>query len=84
MGQRRPVAAIIPCKDEGERIRDCILSALRQDYPNFKVIAVNDRSTDDTGRIMDEIHGGINRAKQCITDEARSILGVRCARFGER
>jgi chlorobactene glucosyltransferase len=49
------VTILIPAKDEGERIRDCILSALRQDYPNFKVIAVNDRSTDDTGRIMDQI-----------------------------
>src|SRR3954470_14736309 len=49
------VTILIPAKDEGERIRDCILSALRQDYPNFKVIAVNDRSTDDTGAIMDRI-----------------------------
>lgn len=49
------VTILIPAKDEGERIRDCILSALNQDYPNFKVIAVNDRSTDNTGRIMDEI-----------------------------
>src|SRR4051794_35581550 len=49
------ITILIPAKDEGERIRDCILSALNQDYPNFKVIAVNDRSTDNTGTIMDEI-----------------------------
>lgn len=49
------VTIMIPAKDEGERIRDCIHSALDQDYPNFHVIAVNDRSTDNTGRIMDEI-----------------------------
>lgn len=49
------VTIMIPAKDEGERIRDCLLSAINQDYPEFQVIAVNDRSTDDTGRIMDEI-----------------------------
>ncbi|HZZ42584.1 MAG TPA: glycosyltransferase [Tepidisphaeraceae bacterium] len=55
-GQPMPrVTILIPAKDEGERIRDCIQSALDQDYPNFKVIAVNDRSTDNTGQIMDEM-----------------------------
>ena len=41
--------------DEGERIRACIESALNQDYANFDVIAVNDRSTDNTGAVMDEL-----------------------------
>ncbi len=46
---------LVPAKDEGQRIRDCLTSALAQDYPNFKVIAVDDRSTDATGTIMDEM-----------------------------
>ena len=46
---------LIPAKDEGPRIRDCLLSALRQDYPNYHVVAVDDRSTDETGRLMDEV-----------------------------
>ncbi len=46
---------LIPAKDEGERIRDCIQSALDQDYPDFDVIAIDDRSEDCTGRIMDEM-----------------------------
>ena len=49
------VTIAIPAKDEGERIRACIESALSQDYPNFDVIAVNDRSTDNTGAVMDEM-----------------------------
>ena len=49
------VTILIPAKDEGERIRDCIESVLRQDYPNFSVIAIDDRSTDCTGTIMDEL-----------------------------
>jgi chlorobactene glucosyltransferase len=46
---------VIPAKDEAERIRDCLMSALGQTYPNYQVIAVDDRSTDQTGRIMDEL-----------------------------
>jgi chlorobactene glucosyltransferase len=49
------VTIMIPAKDEGERIRACIESALDQDYPKFDVIAVDDRSTDNTGAVMDEL-----------------------------
>jgi chlorobactene glucosyltransferase len=54
---------LIPAKDEQARIRECIQSALDQSYPHFCVIAVNDRSTDDTGRVMDELAGMDARLK---------------------
>lgn len=57
------VTILIPAKDEGERIRDCINSALSQDYPDFDVIAIDDRSTDVTGRIMDELAAGDSRLR---------------------
>jgi cellulose synthase/poly-beta-1,6-N-acetylglucosamine synthase-like glycosyltransferase len=46
---------LIPAKDEEARIAACIQSALDQDYPNFELIAVDDRSVDRTGAVMDEI-----------------------------
>ncbi len=49
------VTILIPAKDEGERIGDCLRSALAQDYPHFNVVAINDRSSDSTGRVMDEL-----------------------------
>lgn len=49
------VSILIPAKDEGERIRDCLATALGQNYPNFNVIAIDDRSTDRTGVVMDEM-----------------------------
>jgi glycosyltransferase involved in cell wall biosynthesis len=49
------VTILIPAKDEQERIGDCLLSALAQKYPNFRVIAVDDRSEDRTGVVMDEL-----------------------------
>ena len=57
------VSIIIPAKDEQGRIRACLQSALDQDYPNFEVIAVDDRSVDRTGAIMDEMAGADPRLK---------------------
>jgi glycosyltransferase involved in cell wall biosynthesis len=57
------VTIIIPAKDEGERIRQCLASALAQDYPRFDVLAVNDRSTDATGHVMDEMAAADPRLK---------------------
>ncbi len=49
------VSILIPAKDEGERIDGCLRSAIAQDYPNFEVIAIDDRSTDQTPRVMDQL-----------------------------
>jgi cellulose synthase/poly-beta-1,6-N-acetylglucosamine synthase-like glycosyltransferase len=48
------VTILIPAKDEGEGVRECFERVLALDYPAFEVIAVDDRSTDQTGAIMDE------------------------------
>lgn len=63
------VTIIIPAKDEEGRILQCLASALAQDYPQLKVLAVNDRSSDGTGRIMDKIAAADDRIKVLhITD----------------
>ena len=54
-GEDPSVSILIPAKDEGARIRSCLLSAARQEYPRLEVIAIDDRSTDDTGAVMDEL-----------------------------
>ena len=54
---------LIPAKDEEGRIRACLQSALDQDYPNFELIAIDDRSTDRTGAIMDEMAAADSRMK---------------------
>lgn len=48
------VTVLIPAKDEGEPVRQCLDRVLALDYPDFSVIAVDDRSTDATGAIFDE------------------------------
>ncbi len=49
------VSILIPAKDEAAGIRSCIQSVLRQYYPRFKIIAIDDRSTDGTGAILDQL-----------------------------
>lgn len=63
------VTILLPAKDEGERIRGCVASCLAQDYPDFSVIAINDRSADDTGAVMD--------AMAVATDGRLRVLHVR-------
>lgn len=49
------VSLLVAAKDEQDNIESCIRSLLRQDYPDFEIIAVNDRSTDRTGEILDRL-----------------------------
>jgi len=50
-----PVTVLIPAKDEGEGVRECLDRVLKLDYPNLTILAIDDRSTDQTGAIMDEL-----------------------------
>lgn len=49
------VTIIVPARNEEEHIRETLFGLLGLDYSNYEVIAVNDRSTDRTGQIMDEV-----------------------------
>ncbi len=49
------VSIIVPARNEEEHIRETLTRLLILEYSNYEVIAVNDRSTDRTGQIMDEI-----------------------------
>jgi chlorobactene glucosyltransferase len=53
------VSIIVPARNEQDNIERCILSLLHQDYPNFEVIVVDDNSTDNTLKIIQEIKGRI-------------------------
>jgi chlorobactene glucosyltransferase len=46
------VTILVPAKDEAPRIEQCLQSILRQDYPNFELVVIDDRSTDGTGQIL--------------------------------
>ncbi len=49
------VTVVVPAKDEEVAIERSLRSLVDCDYPNLQVVAVDDRSTDATGRLMDEV-----------------------------
>jgi glycosyltransferase involved in cell wall biosynthesis len=55
-GAKAPkVSVIVPARNEARSIGAAMRTLMRTDYPNVEIIAVNDRSTDDTGAILEEV-----------------------------
>ena len=49
------VSIIVPARNEEESIEQALTQLLVLDYDNYEIIAVNDRSTDRTGEIMENL-----------------------------
>ena len=49
------LSVIVPACNEAQHIEAAIRSILAQDYPDLEIIAINDRSTDPTGEILNRI-----------------------------
>lgn len=50
-----PISILIPCYNEGDNVQETLSHALRLDYPDFEVIAINDGSRDNTGAVLDRL-----------------------------
>lgn len=61
------VSVIIPARNEEAQIRNALTTLLKSEGVQIELIAVDDRSTDSTGRIMDEI---------AMTDSRLRVLHV--------
>jgi glycosyltransferase involved in cell wall biosynthesis len=49
------VSIVIPARNEETKIEEALNSVLSLDYPSYEVIVINDRSVDDTGKILDRM-----------------------------
>jgi glycosyltransferase involved in cell wall biosynthesis len=65
------VSIIVPARNEEQDIGATLDGLLALDYSNYEIIAVNDRSTDRTGRIMDLA------ASSCGAEQAGADSSVR-------
>ena len=50
------VSVILPARNEEKYIAKCLDSLLKQSYPNFEIVAINDSSSDKTGEIIQRYH----------------------------
>ncbi len=49
------ISICVPARNEERNIRRCVEALLAQTYPNFEVIVLDDRSTDSTPQILEEL-----------------------------
>lgn len=49
------LSVVVAARDEERNIGTALRSLLAQDYPNFEVVVVDDRSTDQTGPILERM-----------------------------
>ena len=75
------VSIIVPARNEEENIRETLVQLLALDYSNYEIIAVNDRSTDRTGRIMDEVAAADSLRDTGVTAHAEADRNVRPTRL---
>ncbi|HEV3511928.1 MAG TPA: glycosyltransferase family 2 protein [Candidatus Sulfotelmatobacter sp.] len=71
------VSIIVPARNEEAAIEQALNTLLALDYDNYEVIAVNDRSTDRTGAMMEEIQRKHFSQKPPGVDQPHSVPGLR-------
>jgi glycosyltransferase involved in cell wall biosynthesis len=60
-GPEPPVSAIVAARNEERGIEASLASLLGQDYQHLEIIVVNDRSTDRTGEIVEQLAASDDR-----------------------
>ena len=60
------ISVIVPARDEAVAIEEALRRMLSLNYPDFEVIAINDRSTDGTGEIMDRVASEVGSRLQVV------------------
>ncbi|MGC1107226.1 MAG: glycosyltransferase, partial [Candidatus Acidiferrales bacterium] len=70
------ISILFAARDEAEKMPAALSSLLKMDYPNYEVIAVDDRSADATGKILDEFAARDARLKAIhVTELPKGWLG---------
>ncbi len=85
------ISVIIPVYNKEQYIKQCLENALSQDFKDYEVITVDDGSTDDSGRICDEMansdsrlrvihteNGGVTAARRRGVEEAKGRFVMFC------
>jgi biofilm PGA synthesis N-glycosyltransferase PgaC len=77
---RNPLSVIICARNEAENLKKYLPSILHQDYPNFEIIVVNDRSWDGTADVLEEFEKKYENLKVVtVADGNKFIAGKKFA-----
>ena len=63
------LSVLVPAHNEADAIEPALRSLLSQDYPNLEVVAIDDRSTDGTGAIIDRLGDELDNLRTLHIDE---------------
>ena len=70
------LSVIVPACNEADKIAPAVRTLLAEDYPDLEIVLIDDRSTDDTGRIVDELAAEDRRVRAIhITELPEGWLG---------
>jgi glycosyltransferase involved in cell wall biosynthesis len=69
------VSVIVPARNEEKYIHRCLFSLLAQDYPNFEIIVIDDNSTDNTLKTIENIKKGRSKIHH-MRIEKRQLLSA--------
>lgn len=73
---RPRVSVVVAARDEEVNIGGCLESLLHQDYPDYDIIVVNDRSMDHTSDEINKMRGGSNRIMEIqLQDNPSGLTG---------
>jgi cellulose synthase/poly-beta-1,6-N-acetylglucosamine synthase-like glycosyltransferase len=67
------ISIVVPVKNEEDNIRNCVMSCVNQSYKNKEVIIVDDASTDNTPKILDQIRAEVSVKKGQLKQQVRSL-----------
>ncbi|ROL62456.1 glycosyltransferase [Bacteroidetes/Chlorobi group bacterium ChocPot_Mid] len=73
------LSVVVPGRNEEANFKECILSIAQSNYPSdrFEIIAVNDRSEDSTGQILDDLKSQIPNLSVIHIDDTTKVPNLR-------
>ncbi len=73
------VSVIVPARNEQDTIQDCLLAISMNSYPvdKYEIIAINDRSTDNTGKLINSLLPQIPNLSVVSLTEDRKVVNLK-------
>lgn len=65
------VSICIPARNEANSIERCVRSAVNQQYPNYRVLVLDDGSTDGTEKILDSLNQSFPKTLSIINGQSK-------------